>query len=190
MDKATLVRSDLETRGQIQTALSLARIPVTLIEVDYIPQLEEWQIFVATPLYDTKGPAEAVSRVLKALQDLGVYKDIPIRRLFVKSPRDPEVKALEAEVKAQSEGTIHIVALNPGHKAPYSVVFAPFSGPGGAVPSRRFGDREQLRQFLEDEVGLSRSFVEEALREIHSKGTASVFHVQLTRREARRLQLA
>ena len=190
MDKATLVRSDLETRGQIQSALSLARIPVSLVEVEYIPQLDEWQIFVATSLYDSKGPSEANSRVIKALQALGVYKDVPIRRVFVKSPNDPLIKSLEADVKILTEGAIHIVALNGNDEGPYSVVFAPFTGPGGAVPSRRFSGREQLREFLEDGIGIPRSTVDNAFFEIRLRKSASVFHVQLTRREAKRLGLA
>jgi hypothetical protein len=190
VDKTALVRSDLETRGQIQTALSLAKVPVTLVEVDYIPQLEEWQIFVGTSLYDTKGPAAAVSRVIKALQDLGIYKEFPIRRVFVKSPNDPLIKALEAEVKAQTEGAIEIFAIQSTHGERYSVIFAPFIGPGGAVPSRRFNGLDELKLFLEDAVGIRRSSVEEALREITHKGSASIFPVQLTRREAKRLGLA
>jgi len=190
VDKTTLVRSDLETRGQIQSALSLAHIPVTLVEVDYIQQLDEWQIFVATPLFDSKGPAEANSRVIKALQDLGIYKGIPIRRVFVKSPSDPAIKALEAEVRVRTEGAIHILATHANHEAPYSVIFSPFSGPGRAVPSRMFNSSDQLRGFLEDDIGIPRSSVDDALTEIRQKGSASVFHVQLTRREAKRLGLA
>ncbi len=190
MDKTTLVRSDLETRGRIQNALSVAQIPVSLVEVDYIPQLGEWQIFVGTPLYDTKGPAEANARVIKALQTLGIYKDVPIRRVFVKSPSDPSIRALEAEVKGQTEGAIHILAIQGNHAEPYSVIFAPFSGPGGTVPSRRFDSPDQLRAFLEDAVGIPPSSVEEALAEIGHKGSASILHVQLTRREAKRLGLA
>lgn len=191
MDKATLVRSDLETRGRIQSALSLAHIPVTLVEVDYVSELDEWQIFVGTPLYDTKGPAEANSRVIKALQDMGIYKHVPIRRVFVKSPNDPTIRTLESEVKSKTEGALHIVALNPHHGAQtYSVIFAPFSGPGGAVPSIRFESADQLRAFLENEVGIALSSVEEAFTEIRRKGNASIFHVQLTRREAKRLGLA
>lgn len=190
MDKTTLVRSDLETRGRILNALSLAHIPVTVVEVDYIAQLDECQIFVATPLYDTKGPAEANSRVIKALQSLGIYEDVPIRRVFVKSPSDPLIKALESEVKVLTEGAIDIFAIHSNHGERYSVIFAPFAGPGGAVPSRRFNDKEQLRQFLEDGIGVARSSVDDALAEIKQKGSASIFHVQLTRREAKRLGLA
>jgi hypothetical protein len=193
VDKTTLVRSDLETRGQIQAALSRAKIPVTLIEVDYIPHLDEWQIFVGTPLYDTKGPAVAVSRVIKALQDMGIYKEFPIRRVFVKSPHDPSIQALEAEVRQTTEGAIHVLALHSDsgdRDGPYSVIFSPFTGPGGAVPSRRFAHSDQLRTFLEEEIGVPRSRVDDAMSEIRQKGSSSIFHVQLTRREAKRLGLA
>lgn len=190
MDKTTLVRSDLETRGQILHALSLAQIPVTLVEVDYITQLDEWQIFVGTPLFDTKGPSEAISRVIKALQGLGIYEDVPIRRVFVKSPSDPLIKSLEAEVKVQTEGEIGIFVSHSNHGEHYSVIFAPFVGPGGAVPARRFNTQEQLRQFLEDAIGISRSSVDDALAELKQRGNAFIIHVQLTRREAKRLGLA
>jgi hypothetical protein len=70
------------------------------------------------------------------------------------------------------------------------VIFAPFTGPGGAVPSRRFAGLNHLQAFLEDEVGISRSSVDEAVDELKRKGSASIFHVQLTRREAKKLGLA
>ncbi|MGA8492141.1 MAG: hypothetical protein WB711_17065 [Terriglobales bacterium] len=191
MDKTTLVRTDLETRGQIQNALSLAKIPVSLVEVDYLPQLDEWQVFVATRLYDNRGPREAVSKVIKALQDAGIYKDVPIRKVFVKSPDDPLIKDLETEIKVRTEGAIHILSYTRSSQPEmYSVIFAPFAGPGGAVPSRRFPDSDQLRAFLEDAIGVSRSSVDEAFSELKRKGSSSIFHVQLTRRQARTLGLA
>ena len=191
MDKTTLVRNDLDTQGRVLNALSLAKIPATLVDLDYIPQLEEWQLIIATPLYDSKGPREAYSRVIKALQDVGIYEDVPMRRVFLKSPSDPSVKAMEAEVKVKTEGAIHILEFTGSNqREQYSVIFAPFAGPGGSVPSKRFGGREQLRAFLEDDLGVSRSSVDEAFAELKRKGSASIFHVQLTRREAKKVGLA
>lgn len=191
MDKATLVRSDLEMSGRVQNALSVAGIPITLVDLDYVPQLDELQLFIATPLYDEKGPREAYSRVIKALQDVGIYEDVPIRRIFAKSPTDPSVKTLEAEVKVKTEGAIHILAFTRTNRTnQYSVIFAPFSGPGGAVPSRKFDGHLQLREFLEDEINISHSSVDEAFDELQRKGSASIFHVQFTRREAKKLHLA
>ena len=189
MDKTTLVRSDLDTQGRVLNALSQAKIPASLVDLDYVPQLDEWQLVIATRLYDDKGPREAYSRVIKALQDVGIYEDIPIRRVFLKSPSDPSVKALEAEVKIKTEGEIYIFVV--GARTPqYSVIFAPFTGPGGAVPSRRFDGLNHLQTFLEDEVGISRSSVDEVVDELKRKGSASIFHVQLTRREAKKIGLA
>jgi hypothetical protein len=188
MDKTTLVRSDLDTQGRVLNALSQAKIPASLVDLDYIPQLDEWQLVIATRLYDDKGPKEAYSRVIKALQAVGIYEEIPMRRVFLKSPSDPSVKALEAEVKVKTEGEIYI--FTGDGPARYSVIFAPFSGPGGAVPSRRFDELDHLKTFLENDVGIWRSSVDEAVDELKRKGSASIFHVQLTRRDARRLGLA
>jgi len=189
MDKATLVRSDLDTQGRVLNALSQAKIPASLIDLDYIPQLDEWQLVIATRLFDEKGPKEAYSRVIKALQAVGIYEEIPMRRVFLKSPSDPSVRALEAELKIKTEGAIHIFALG-AQTDRYSVVFAPFTGPGGAVPARRFDGLDEVQTFLENEVGISRSSVEEAVDELKRKRSVSILHVQLTRREAKRLGLA
>src|ERR1051326_1196978 len=105
MDKTTLVRSDLDTQGRVLNALSQARIPASLADLD------EWQLVIATRLFDDKGPQEAYSRVIKALQAVGIYEEIPIRRVSLKSPSDPSVRALEAELKIKTEGAIHIFAL-------------------------------------------------------------------------------
>jgi hypothetical protein len=182
-----VVKSDLDTQGRVLNALSQAKIPASLVDLDYVPQLDEWQLVIATRLYDDKGPQEAYSRVIKALA-VGIYEEIPIRRVFLKSPSDPSVKALEAEVKLKTEGEIYIFVAS-AERYSYSVIFAPFSGPGGAIPSRRFDELNLLQTFLEDEVGVSRSFVADAIDELKRKGSASIFHVQLTRRKAKKLGL-
>lgn len=190
MDKATLVRSDLEIEGRVLAALSLAKIPVTLSDLNYVPQLDEWQLIIATPWYDSKGPRETYSRIFKALQDVGIFEDIPTRRLFLKSPADPLVKALERDVKRQTEGSIHILGdKKPVHERGYTVIFAPYTGSGGAVPARHFVGSDKLRSFLEDDLYISRSSIDEALSELGRKGSASILNVQLTRKELKKLAL-
>lgn len=154
-------------------------------------QLDEWQLILATSLYDTKGPYEAYSKVVAALQHENIYQDVPVRRLFVKSPNDPLVKALEHERAANIEGTIFLNYYN-GHskKNLYSAVFAPFAGPGGAVPARHFSDKEELYDFLENDLRLSRSRAEEALAELHHRYHTWISYVQLTKRNAKKLGLA
>lgn len=191
MDKATLVKSDLDIGGRVLVALSKAKIPVTLCDWNFVPELDEWQLIIATPWYDTRGPREANAKVIAALQQAGIYSDVPIRRLFVRSPQDTLVKSLEREVKAQTEGTIHIVATTTPNQGPqYSLIFAPFTGPGGALPSKTFFGQEGLRDFLENRLYVSQSEVDQALNELNRKSSASIFHVRLTKREAKNLGLA
>jgi hypothetical protein len=180
--------NDLQIEGRVLAALSLAKVPITLCDLSYVPPLSEWQLVIATPLYDSKGPHEANSRVVKALQDAGFYKDVPIRRLFIKSPEDPLVKALEQETKVKREGAIHL--LRDKKRNSFAVFFAPFVGPGGAVPARHFSGEEKLREFLENDLYLSRSSVDEALSELERRGETSIVNVQLTRREVKKLGLA
>lgn len=194
MDKATLVRSELDTEARVLNALSLSKIPTTLVDFEFSAPLDEWHLVIATPLYDDKGPREAYSKIFKALQDAGIYKDVHIRIVSVRSPLDPSVRALAAEVREQTEGTIHILELGglsePRRPTEYSVTFAPYTGSGGAVPSRRFHRPDELKDFLQDRIGINASSVDGVFSDIHRKGTASIFHVRLTRREAKRLGLA
>jgi hypothetical protein len=190
MDKAALVRSDLEIEGRVLDALSRADIPVALCDWNYVPEIDEWQLVVATPWYDRKGPHATYSSVIKALQDAGIYEEVPMRRLFIKSPDDSLVKTLEEELKVQKEGAIHIIAHNgSSDDKRYSVLFAPFSGPGGAVPVRHITGLRELRDFLETRLHVRRGSVDDALAELARRGATSLFHVQLTNRQAKRLGL-
>jgi hypothetical protein len=191
VDKDALVANDLEVEGLVIAALSRARIPVTAVEWNWVPQLHEWQLVVVTSLYDTKGPREAYSRIIEALSTAGVYQSVPIRKLFVKSPEDPFAQELVRQLKFTAEGTIHILRNVPGASHPkYSVVFAPYLGTGGAIPSVRLQDDNELHSFLEKRVGIPRYDVDQALRQLAQKGNASIFNVQLNLRRARKLNLA
>ena len=191
MDKTALVRSDRDIGGLVLEALSRAKIPVRLCDWHHVPDIDEWELIIATPWYDARGPREANSRVIKALQDAGIYQDVPILRLSVRSPGDAVVKAIEQELKDRKQGTIHIVDLGgPNGRKEYSVIFAPYTGKGGAVPSKRLSGLEQLREFLEKRLHIWRSSVDEALAELDRKGNASISQVQLTTREAKKLGLA
>jgi hypothetical protein len=191
MDKATLVANDVEAEGLVIAALSHARIPVTAVEWNWVPQLHEWQLVIVSSLHDTKGPREAYARIIEALSHAGVYQKIPIRKLFVKSPDDPFAQELVRELKLTTEGTIHVIGNTPGvNSLQYSIVFAPYLGTGGAIPSVRLHDNEELRSFLEKRLGISPYEVNRALDQVIQKGSASIPNVQLNLRKARRLNLA
>jgi hypothetical protein len=191
VDKATLVANDVEAEGLVIAALSGADIPVTAVEWNWVPELHEWQLVVVSSLHDTKGPRETYARIIEALSRAGVYQNIPIRKLFVKSPDDPFAQELIRQLKLMTEGTIHVIRNKPGVNSPqYSVVFAPYLGTGGAIPSVRLQDDEELRSFLEKRLGISPYEVNQALNQLMQKGSASIFNVQLNLRKARKLNLA
>lgn len=185
MDSKVLVKRDLVAEGLVLHALSRAKIPVTLVDWHYVPQLDEWQLIVATPLQDTKGPHSAYSAVVSALQQFGVYEQVPVRRLFVRSPLDTLVQELEREARTQTTGSIHISKHGEG----FSVIFAPYVGPGGSVPARVFKTEDELRNFLADFLHINNHFVEDAIAEVRLRKTVSIPNVLLTYRQAKKLGL-
>lgn len=213
MATATLVNSDIETGRRIVEALTRERIPVTVYLWAFVPQLQEWQFIVATPLVDTKGPLAAYSEINKALQKEGLFDDVPSRRIFLKSPNDRVLRSLEKESRAVSRGafrvvnepiagsfvedaylytgSIHIVDMeNAKGTVPnrFSVIYAPYSG-AGAVPSARLDGIESLRDFLTSRLHIDQYATAAALQELSTKGSASIPNVQLRNHDLRRLGL-
>lgn len=186
MDQALLVKNDRDVGAQVMEALSGMKIPVTLCEWNYVPQLEEWQLVIATPWYDSKGPRTTYRALVDALQKTGVYERVPMRRVFVRSPEDPVVKDLQREARDQNQGFVHILQ----HGNQYSVIFAPHNGPGGAVQARRLTGIEDLQQFLTDDLHLRPIAINDAIDEVQRTGAASIYPVTLTTRQAKKLGLS
>jgi hypothetical protein len=172
VDKAALVANDLEIEGLVVEALSRAKIPVTAVDWIWVPQFEASQLVIVTSLHGTKGPR------------------IPIREIFVISPEDPLAQELVQQLKLTTEGTIHVSRTIEDGRAHYSLVFTPYLGKGGAVPSVRLNGDEELRSFLEKRLGILPYLVDQALGQLAQKGAASILNVQLNLRRAKKLNLA
>jgi hypothetical protein len=192
LDKAILVgERDSKIPGRVLEALRIAQVPVTLLDWDYSPQLDELQLVIATPLFDSKGPLEANHRVLEALQLAGIYQQTPIKRIFVRSPNDPAVKDLEQELKLRAEGSIHIVRNpNPTNGEKYSLVFTPYRSDGGAVRARIVNGPQELSAFLQNQLEIEPHLASSTIDRLATVPTADIPHVQLNLRQARRLGLA
>ena len=212
MATATLVNSDIEIGRRIVGALTRAGIPVTVYLWAFIPQIQEWQFMIATPLVDTKGPLAAYTEVNKTLQREGVFEDVPLRRIFLKSPADPVLRSLERQsravpqetfrvVNAQIAGTfvedaylytgsIHVIRLDESTPEEYWVLYAPYTGRGGAKPAKHLDGIEHLREFLENKVHIRKDVLENALKELTHRGGVSIPNVQLNPQDLRRLGLA
>jgi hypothetical protein len=72
MAATTLVNRDLEIGREILAALTKAGISVNVAFWAYVPQISEWQLFIATSLVDSKGPKAAYDQVLRTLHNAGM----------------------------------------------------------------------------------------------------------------------
>jgi hypothetical protein len=190
MDQAILVKSDRIIEAQVLEALDRARLPVTLCEWNYVPQLQEWQLIIATPWHDSKGPRTAYRAVVDALEKAGIYQRVPMRRVFLKSPDDPLVKLLQQESRMQWDGFVHILRHHGNGKAQeYSLVFTPIMHEG-AAPVQRFSTLDDLKSFLREDLRLNPNSFDGALDEMRRTGAGSIYPIALTTRQVKKLGLA
>jgi hypothetical protein len=211
MATATLVSSDIEIGRGIVGTLARASIPVTVYLWAFVPQLQEWQLIVGTPLVDSKGPLAAYGEVNKALRNAGIFDEVALRRIVLRSPNDRVLKSLERESHAVPHevfrvvnapiagnfvedaylytGSIHIVRLREANPATYSVIYAPYGG-RGVAPFLKIEGEESLRGFLRDRLHVETEWSTTALRNLDERGTAAIPNVELKGGELKRLGLA
>ena len=214
MATTALVDRDLDIGRRILAALARMGIAVNVAFWAYSPQISEWQLFIATPLVDSLGHRSAYERVLRTLHDAGLDPELPWRRIFLRSPRDPLLKSLEKQSKSHFgeafrvlnapigdrfvedaylySGALHIVQISKANETPakYSVIYTPYAGTGDAAPSLPFEGTDNLRQFLSKKLLLDHLVVEAAVMELSAVGSASIPNVQLSHPELKRLGLA
>jgi len=191
MDQAALVANDRETEARVIAALSRTQIPVTAVEWHWVADLDERMLVIVTALNDTHGPRESYARIFKALRASGMYQGVGIRNLYVRGPEDALARELIRELKLTTQGTIHIAGkAGKNGQAKYSMVFSPYLGSGGAIPSVSLRDDGELRSFLEKRLGVPTYAVNQAVVELAQKGAATIFNVPWNLRRAKRLNLA
>ena len=109
-----------------------------------------------------------------------------MRRLLLRSPKDELVKSIEQELKQRTEGFLHVLR-NDGQ---YSVIFAPITGGGGAVPAKHIRGEGKLREFLENQLRILPRSVEDALAELAAKGSTSIYPFRASPSQLRKMGLA
>lgn len=212
MATATLVNSDIDLGRRIVGALTRAAIPVTVYLWAFVPEQAEWQFMIATPLVDSDGPLAAYKEVNKALQKEGMLDEVPASRIFLKSPRDAVLKSLEKDSRAVPHetfrvvneqitgtfvedaylytGAIHVIRLDEASPDEYWILYAPYTGRGGAKPAVHLDGIEQVREFLEKKVRLRKDITESALKELVERGGVSIPNANLKPSDLKRLRLA
>jgi len=210
MATAALVNRDIEIGRRIIAALTRASIPVTVYLWAFVPQLEEWQFMVATPLVDTKGPLAAYGEINKVLQKEGIFEDVPLRRIFLRSPNDRVLKSLERQSKSVPNedfrsvnapiagrfvedaylytGSVHVLKGEPPDE--YMLVYAPYSGRSAAKPAVVLESIDDVREFLDKKLRIRKDALESALKELNERGGVSIPNIQLKPHDLKRLRLA
>jgi len=211
MATATLVNNHIEIGRRIVAALTRASIPVTVYLWAFIPQLQEWQFMVATPLVDTRGPLAAYGEVNKALQEEGVFDDVPHRRIFLKSPNDRTLKVLEKESRAIPQETFRVVneqiagtfvedayvysgsldiaefENSPrGASSTYYVAYVPYSGLGDTAV--RVNSLGNLRKLLLSDLHINQGVVDSTLKELSERKRVLIPSLRLRARDLKRLR--
>ncbi|MGA2353378.1 MAG: hypothetical protein ABSG02_02710 [Terriglobales bacterium] len=211
---ALVDKSSINLGRKVIAALSREGIPVTIGLWAYSSQSEEWQLTIATPLVDELGPLAAYGRVQKALQRTGVENEFPLRRIFLRSPKDRVLRLLQREsrlwgredyrlVNASIEGSfiedaylyagfIQIIQRQRKTTPPiYDMFYAPYDGPAGMAPSpKTFEGSERLRYFLRNILHMSEEIVESAFRNLDERGSVTVPNLALKHKDVKRLGLA
>jgi hypothetical protein len=208
MATTVLVDRDLDVGRRILGALAKARIAVGVAFWAYAPQVNEWQFFIATSLVDSAGPKSAYEQVLRTLHLAGMDPELPWRRIFLRSPKDPVLKSLEKQSKNYS-GSIDIMEsdnLPRGNPSAYYVTYAPHSGEMFKALNLPIGDRfiedayvygstwlvtglDHLRELLL-KLHVNNEAVGSAIKELSGKKRASIPNIQLRPRDLRRLSPA
>lgn len=205
MATATLV--ELEVGRKIIAVLAQANIPISVAFWAYVPQIDEWQFFIATPLVDSKGPKGAYEQVLRVLHDAGMDPQLPWRRIFLRSPKDPVLKSLEKQTEIP-DGSISITEFKTiprGTPSAFYVTYTPYPSETFRILNEPVGDRfvedayvygktwiatglDDLREMLLKLFRLNQDIVESTIEELSARKTASVPNVQLRARDLRRLR--
>lgn len=208
MATAVLVDRDRDVGRKVLTALTKAKIPVSVSFWAYVSQLSEWHLFIATPLVDSKGPRFAYDQVLRVLHEEGIDDDVPWRRIFLRSPKERLFKLMERQVRATQletptavneeiggtfvedayiyAGFIDITRSENGTRNAqplYYVTFAPYS-------TEKVTGSEQLRDMLVSRFHISRTAVESAMRELSTSNRTFIPNVRLSAKDLRRLRSA
>jgi hypothetical protein len=213
MATAALVNQEIELGRRIIATLTRASIPVTVYLRAFIPELEEWQFIVATPLVDSKGPLGAYNEVNRALQRGGIADDIYLATVFLRSPGDRVLKALEKDSKIVPheafrvvnapiagrfvedaylyKGFISVAKLSGNTEPPmYSVFYAPYDGPSGIAPDKKLRGTDALKAFLVDRLHINSELINSALNRLCDQDIAAIPNVEIKRGDLKRLGLA
>ncbi len=111
MDKPTLVDADMKAGEALLKKLDKIKFDVKAAFWFYMPDSEEWRLFLALPLFDEKGPKKTYEEVQSLLprlkEELEQDYELTLQNISVVSPSDDLIKLLKTAVKT-GPGVSHI----------------------------------------------------------------------------------
>ena len=106
MGATALVTPDIEKGKDIVRALDASGFPVRSAFWFYIPDGEEWRLFLATPRVDELGPRGAYAAAQEVLRTLPGKTEL--EHIALVSPNDPLVKLLRVAVGTRPDALLDI----------------------------------------------------------------------------------
>jgi len=211
VDKATLVDHDRKIGSHVISLLAANGIAVQEAFWVYVSQVEEWRLMLASPFVDQKGTRQTYVAVSNILNKSPLISEIPVRRISVLSPRDPVLQRVKSALGIPTRaalspsspigqyvlddafiygGSLHVFqSRRKGGTFLFHVTYAPYKGPGGAIPVLTFVGEEELSDFLINKVGLRENDAAEAQEELQLRGTFSFPMVHLRTSDLRKFGL-
>lgn len=98
MDKPTLVDNDCRAGEALLRALDQAGVKVKAAFWLYLPESNEWRLYLALPDVAQKGPKKAYERVQMHLEQLR-SEGLSLRNISLVTPDDELVKLLRSTIK-------------------------------------------------------------------------------------------
>ena len=190
MDQTALVEKDVQIGRDIIGLLTAAGIPIDDAFWAYAPEIAEWRLMLACPKVKTLGLQSCYMELSRVLHGSPLLREIPLQRISLVAPDDDMIQRLRRLENFTYEGALHIVRFTRGSRHfMFHVTFAPYRGPGGAIPSVAFKDETALRNFLQAHIGIDESDIQKTIRELQVRGSCSFPNVQLTTSQLRRYRL-
>ena len=95
-----LVENDIEFGARLVEKLESHRFPLTAAFWLYLDDIDEWRLFIVSPLVSERGPRLAHTQVTQSLYDLAYDAKkpmhAPMERIFLVSPNDSRYKQVKA----------------------------------------------------------------------------------------------
>ncbi|GAG05740.1 unnamed protein product, partial [marine sediment metagenome] len=97
MDKTVLVEKAIEDGKKLIEALDKADFQVEAAMWFYLPDSDEWRLFIASPFVETNGPTEAYGFIQPVLANLKL-SEISLRNISVLSPKHHLISLLKTAI--------------------------------------------------------------------------------------------